>query len=568
MNVGAGPSDRAMQFDRYQRLKAVADILGTLGASQGPVLDVGGNPGELATFLSPRRVVVLDRSAGPGMVAGDAVALPFRSDAFPATVSVDTMEHLPTGSRRVAVQEMARVSRDLVIVGCPTDVDGTRAAEAIVADFHRFLHGVEHPWLREHRSCGLPRSEEIERYFGQAGLRFEIVPNGYLRNWLAMMLLNRWLETLPSARTLLENVNRAYNTLFYGSDWRFPSYRRFYVGSKTSRGLSDLRRLGSTAPTTAGWNGLARSLGMEPAAGDSVISVAVVTRRGGALLRQCLRSLEESSLPPVDVHVVENAPPCVGSIASSLPLRVIKVGAPLSFAAANNKALRGAAGMVFLLLNDDAYLHPSCLSEIARVMEMDKRVGVVGCKIYYPNSNVLQHAGGRILQNGRTEHLGYGEVDHGQHDVCREVDYVTGAALAVRRTVLEGLGLLDEGYYPLYFEETDLCYRARERGYRVLYVPSAVAYHYELSAKGGLGVSFFVPYHRNRLRFVLKNFDRRRLLRFLAAEVPWLWTRDYGPEKVGLRRAYLSLPGMLPGWLKARARLKLPSYRRAARKGQ
>jgi GT2 family glycosyltransferase len=561
MRACSGPSDQELQFDRYQRLKAVADILGVLGSSEGPVLDVGGNPGELAAFLTPRSVVILDPSAGPGMVAGDATVLPFGSDTFPTVVSVDTLEHLPPASRGNAVREMARVSRELVVLGCPTDGEATRAAEGIVGDFHRFLHGTDHPWLLEHRSCGLPRSGEVERYFAQAGLRFEIVPNGYLRNWLAMMLLNRWLEGLAGGQTLLLAVNRAYNTLFYWRDWRFPSYRRFFVGVKTPRDLSPLRRLGSTGPAGEGWHRLARTLGFGPADGGPSISVTVVTRRGGKLLKRCLHSLEESTLRPVDVQVVENAPPCVGPIASSLPLRVIKVGAPLSFAAANNRALQGATGTIVFLLNDDAYVHPSCLAEAARVMEMDARVGVVGCKVYYPDSRVLQHAGGCILANGRTEHLGYGEVDHGQYDIPREVDYVTGAALAVRRGVLEELGLLDEGYYPLYFEETDLCYRARGNGYRVIYMPTAVAYHHELSAKGGLRESFFVPYHRNRLRFVIKNFDRRRLFGFLKEEIPWLWKRDYEPEIVGLRKAYLSLAGMLPAWLAARARMRLPSYR-------
>ncbi len=378
-----------------------------------------------------------------------------------------------------------------------------------------------------------------------------------------MMLLNRWLETVPSGNRVLASVNSAYNTLFYRQDWRFPSYRRFYVATKTGRDLTPLRRLGSRESSEMRWDALAQAMGIGQGAGDTKVSVTVVTRRGGDLLRRCVRSLEESTLPPCDVHLVENGPPCIGSIAPALPTTVHRVGAPLSFAAANNQTMRASTGDVVVLLNDDAYLHPACLAEVARVMGLDAGVGVVGCKVYYPDSNVLQHAGGCILPNGRTEHIGYGEVDHGQYDIARDVDYVTGAALAVRRGVLNELGLLDEGYYPLYFEETDLCYRARARGYRVVYLPTAVAYHYELSAKGGLKESFFIPYHRNRLRFVVKNFDRRELWRFLKEEIPWLLRRDYHPEIVGLRRAYKSLLGMLPRWLVVRARLRLPSHLRA-----
>ena len=59
------------------------------------------------------------------------------------------------------------------------------------------------------------------------------------------------------------------------------------------------------------------------------------------------------------------------------------------------------------------------------------------------------------------------------------MDYVTGAAYAVRRTLFKELNGLDMDYFPAYFEETDLCVRARKKGYKILYIPKAIIIHYE-----------------------------------------------------------------------------------------
>ncbi len=552
-----------LQFDRYQRLKAVADIIGAVDAPRGPVLDVGGNPGELATFLPKRSVVVLDPDAGAGMVAGKARALPFKPGSFSAVVSVDTLEHVPAHSRFDTIREMAGASSDLLVLACPIDAEATRMAEDIVDRFHLFLHGREHPWLREHRRWGLPKRAEIERALSSLGLRFEVVPNGYLRNWLAMMLLNRWLETIPGQKGLLRAVNSVYNSTFYWRDWRFPCYRLFFVATKGRRDLTLLRKLGGKVGSQPRWECLAAKAGMAPARRGLTTSVVVVTHTGGSALRRCLRSLEKSSVHPAEILLVENGPPCVGSIASSIPVTVVNVGAPVSLAGANNLALSKAKGEMLFLLNDHACVHPDCLAELARVMELDQKLAVVGCKIYYTGSRVLQHAGSEILANGGSKHIGRGEVDHGQYDVPREVASVAGTAMAVRRRALERIGPLDEGYYPRCYEETDLCFRARLLGYRVLYLPTAVAYCDDVSATTELPESFFVWYHRNRLRFVVKNLDRHHLAGFLKHEFLMLMGRNHPLERIGLRRAYLSLAGMLPCWLATRARLRLPSHRNA-----
>ena len=109
-----------------------------------------------------------------------------------------------------------------------------------------------------------------------------------------------------------------------------------------------------------------------------------------------------------------------------------------------------------------------------------------------------------------------GEPDRGQWNVARPVDYVSGAAMAFRREVLDEVGLLDEGFWPGYYEDADFCFRVRDAGYEVWYTPDARLIHDEsaaLSGTRGLQVAF----HRGRLRFVLKHLPPQR---FLAEFVP------------------------------------------------
>jgi len=195
----------------------------------------------------------------------------------------------------------------------------------------------------------------------------------------------------------------------------------------------------------------------------------------------------------------------------------------LGFAGANLLALGYARGTHVALLNPDAIPAPSWLPELLEPLT-DPGVGVVGSKILYPASSVLQHAGGVLFDNGRSEHRGRGERDRGQFDAACDVDYVCGAAFAVRREVIEAVGFLSPAYFPAYYEETELCVRARSAGYRVLYAPKAVVEHHERVASGSAPTeSYLRHYHENRIRFVLRNYSRRQIVkRFLPNEIAYL----------------------------------------------
>jgi len=158
---------------------------------------------------------------------------------------------------------------------------------------------------------------------------------------------------------------------------------------------------------------------------------------------------------------------------------LLRAGRNLGFAGGNNLGIRKAQGDIIVLLNDDTEVAPDWLSVARRSIESLPDWGILGAKLLYPDKTTIQHAGGTIQPNALTQHIGNGEIDIGQYDTIKQCDYVTGAAFFIRREVVDTIGLLDEGYFPIYFEEVDYCFRARAAGYEVYYVPGIKVLHYE-----------------------------------------------------------------------------------------
>jgi len=183
------------------------------------------------------------------------------------------------------------------------------------------------------------------------------------------------------------------------------------------------------------------------------------------------------------------------------------------------------------LLNNDAVAHSCALTELVRVAEVHPEVGIVGAKIYHQDKpRTIWYAGARrrwgVLAAAGTSN---GQLDRGQFDILHEVDYVFGAAMLVRRTVFETIGLLDEGFF-LYLEDMDFCLRAQRAGYSLVFAPLAHVWH--IGSASTIGNSGMRKYHlaRSTVRFVRKHtslavmplalgFWMLVLLRFVATDL-------------------------------------------------
>ncbi len=175
----------------------------------------------------------------------------------------------------------------------------------------------------------------------------------------------------------------------------------------------------------------------------------------------------------------------------------------LGFLHSCNKAAKQARGDYIVFLNNDTMVSKSWLDELYDVFNRFDHVGAVGAKLVYPDGR-LQDAGGIVWDSGVPWNVGHGhDPEDPQYNYVRDVDYLTGAALAVTRSAWQQVGGFSKEYAPAYYEDTDLAFKLRAAGYRTLYCPQASIVHFEGQSNGTSLDSGIKQYQRvNASRFV------------------------------------------------------------------
>jgi GT2 family glycosyltransferase len=274
------------------------------------------------------------------------------------------------------------------------------------------------------------------------------------------------------------------------------------------------------------------------------VSIIVINWNGEEYLADCLEALLTQVTPDDEIIVVDNdsTDSSVELVHSCFPgIKLLCNERNLGYAGGANTGLRSGRGDVLILLNPDVKVLSGWLVALKDVLKKNERIGIAGCKLLFPDGKMIQHAGGKIdFPSALPVHYGFRQCDSGQWDQIREVDYVTGAAFAVHRRTLDKVGFFDEHFYPGYYEEVDFCFRTREAGYQVLYVPQAVAIHYEHATLEEVSFHFYYFFHRNRLRFLFKYLTPDEfVIQFAPKEREWLAGGLSINERCALARAYL-----------------------------
>jgi len=160
-------------------------------------------------------------------------------------------------------------------------------------------------------------------------------------------------------------------------------------------------------------------------------------------------------------------------------LVVIRNPANLGFLKNCNNAARQARGEYLVFLNNDTYVLKDWLRELLDVFSRFEGVGVAGSKLMYPDGR-LQEAGGIMWRDGSAWNYGNGgNPGAPAFNYTKETDYVSGASLMISRRVWEEAGGFDELFAPAYCEDSDLCFKVRAMGYKVMYEPCSVVVHFE-----------------------------------------------------------------------------------------
>jgi len=287
-------------------------------------------------------------------------------------------------------------------------------------------------------------------------------------------------------------------------------------------------------------------------------SIVIPVWNGIHFLPACLDALlaQQTGTQTFEIIAVDNASNDGSGdlIAQRYPqVRLLRNRQNQGFAGGCNRGIEAAQGDLIVLLNQDTQVQADWLPILTRVA-LDPANGVVGCKTLYPDGKTVQHAGGWIdWPLGLSHHRGQGEPDGAAWNQSGPVEFVTGAALAVRRSVLDQIGLLDEAFWPGYFEDADFCLRVQTAGYAVIYCAEAVVLHQESAswtARSGMSAA----YQQGRLRFLLKQLPPPQFLaEFVPAERAYQPAAVRGLESAALQTAYLAAQVAAPyllhtGW--------------------
>lgn len=224
------------------------------------------------------------------------------------------------------------------------------------------------------------------------------------------------------------------------------------------------------------------------------VSVVIVNYNAAAHVQRCLRSLvSDTDAPPWEAIVVDNASPRPGierAVAGVPSTTLIRRGRNGGFAVGANTGIRVARAPFVLMLNPDTVVTPGSLRTLVEWIERNPTVGAVGPKVLNQDGS-LQYSCRRwpsfqtaifnraslatrlFPNNNRSSSYLMSDWDHAS---VRDVDWLSGSALLLRRAALEQVGLFDSGFF-FEIEDVDLCRRLHMAGWRVVYQPAATVIH-------------------------------------------------------------------------------------------
>ncbi|WP_255367274.1 glycosyltransferase [Dyella sp. OK004] len=238
-----------------------------------------------------------------------------------------------------------------------------------------------------------------------------------------------------------------------------------------------------------------------PTSEQPLVSVIIPVHGKVAYTLACLRSIvRHTPNVPFEVIVVDDASPDdtaerLGQISG---LRLLRNEHNLGFVGSCNAGANAARGESLLFLNNDTQVTHNWLDGLLGCFGDRDDCGIAGGRLVYPDGR-LQEAGGLVFADGSCWNVGrFEQRDAPAWRSRREVNYVSGASLMIRRAVFEHVGGFDIRYAPAYYEDTDLAFAVRELGLKVYYEPSSTVIHCE-------GISAGTDLHAGMKRHQVTN---------------------------------------------------------------
>ena len=300
------------------------------------------------------------------------------------------------------------------------------------------------------------------------------------------------------------------------------------------------------------------------------VTIVIINYNHGDTLGQCLSGVYAQTFRDFELVIFDNNS-TDGSLSQILDHparpRVVRSQQNVGFARAANLGIHASNAPFIFLLNPDVLLTPTYLGSLLSAAKSDPSIGSLTGKLLrweaHCPSSVIDSTGHILLRNRWALNRGEDEIDRGQYDEPGEVFGVSGAAALYRRKMLEDVRVGDEYFseaFFVYLEDVDLDWRAQLRGWKALYVPSAVAHH-ERGHRGRPRMrNAFVLRHslKNRYLMMLRNDRLSDVLRDLSSILGMEILRffDYLLTQPRALRGYLDLLALLPHVLRERREIQ------------
>jgi len=284
------------------------------------------------------------------------------------------------------------------------------------------------------------------------------------------------------------------------------------------------------------------------------ISIVIVNYNREKVILSCLKSLEKVRCKGHNLTtvVVDNASTdkSVELIEKYFPgVKIIKNKENLGFSQGNNLGIKYALenySEYILLLNNDTLVEPGFLINLLESFQIARNIGIVAPKIYFApgfeyhqnrykvnqKGKVIWYAGGKLdWKNIAGVHEGLDEVDKGQFNQSKEVEYASGCCMLIKREVFEQIGFFDNRYF-LYLEDIDFCIRAKKNKFKIFFQPKAIIWHKNLGTDKYTTRSRQAYYYtRNRLIFGFSHAPLRTKIALIRESLKFLFGGNFWQKK-------------------------------------
>ncbi len=251
------------------------------------------------------------------------------------------------------------------------------------------------------------------------------------------------------------------------------------------------------------------------------ISLVVLNWNGVQHLETCFNSIKDQTYKDFETILVDNgsADGSISLVQKKFPwVKIIALPENIGFCLGNNAGIKEAKGEYVLTLNNDTKFDPNCLKNLIDVVEKNKQVGMFSLKMmFFYEPSLINSTGILIYKDGSAMNRGMKQPDKKQFEQIEQIFGPCAGAALYKKEMLEDIKVGNDEYFDknffIYLEDVDLAFRAQLRGWKSLYVPTALIYHVHSATMQAKSPIKLYLSERNRIWYTIKDYPLSLLIK-------------------------------------------------------